>query len=231
MITLYAFGNGSDGFVGFTRDLRVEWALEEMELSYRVEAVDYNAGALKAESFTQINPFHQLPAISDDGYCLSESGAILFYLADKSGRLMPKDFQKKYQVIRWCVATLNTLETNLGPLEMAYMQRETDPEKGQANVDEWTTWARLRLKVFEERVKDRKYLVGDEFSVADILLSNAMRRTMESPLLKDFSALRDYRLKCEDRPAWKKVLKAYEARFEVPEGTANAQVYLQTHLY
>ncbi len=54
MITLYAFGNGPDGFVGFTRDLRIEWALEEMGLPYRVEAVDYNAGALKAESFTRV---------------------------------------------------------------------------------------------------------------------------------------------------------------------------------
>ncbi|RZA26411.1 MAG: glutathione S-transferase family protein [Proteobacteria bacterium] len=231
MITLYAFGNGPDGFVGFTRDLRIEWALEEMGLPYRVEAVDYNAGALKAESFTKINSFHQLPAISDDGYALSESGAILFYLAEKSGRFMPKDFQAKYQVIRWSLAVLNTLETTLAPLEMAYMQKESDPEKGQANVDEWTKWASLRLKVFEDRIKGNQFLVGDEFSVADILLSNAMRRTMESPLLKDFPALLAFRLKCEERPSWKTVLKRYEVRFKVPEGTADAQDYLQTHAH
>lgn len=226
MIILYGFGNGPKGFVGFTRDLRIQWALEEMGIPYRVEVVDYNAGALKSGTFDKINPFHQLPAIDDEGYVLSESGAILFYLGDKSGRLMPKNFEEKYQVIRWSMAVLNTLELTLAPLEMAYIQKEEDPKGGQANIDEWTKWANMRLKVFEERVSKSDFLVGDQFTVADILLANALRRTMETPLLKDFHALRSYRKKCEDRPAWKKALREYEARFKVPEGTADKADYL-----
>jgi glutathione S-transferase len=93
MITLYGFKNIFPGGAGETKDLRAQWALEEMGLPYRVHALDQVAGDLDSEAYGRISPFHQVPVIADDGFVLAESAAVLLYLADKSGKLIPSDAQ------------------------------------------------------------------------------------------------------------------------------------------
>jgi glutathione S-transferase len=86
MITFYGFGRVNDKVIGLTRDLRVQWALEETGLSYCVHGVDHTGGEHQSEEFRRLNPFMQLPVIDDDGFVMSESGAIVLYLAEKSGK-------------------------------------------------------------------------------------------------------------------------------------------------
>jgi glutathione S-transferase len=77
MITLYGFGRVHPLVHGLTRDLRVQWALEELGLPYEVRGLDHTGGETKQEEFRRISPFQQLPLIDDDGFVLAESAAIL----------------------------------------------------------------------------------------------------------------------------------------------------------
>src|SRR3954465_14544787 len=81
MITLYGIGDIFEGGHGETKDLRVQWALEEAGLEYRFHALDQTAGDLESESYARLSPFHQVPVIEDDGFFVAESAAILLYIA------------------------------------------------------------------------------------------------------------------------------------------------------
>src|SRR5690554_2927250 len=125
MITLHAFGRVNVFVHGLTRDLRVQWALEELGLPYRVSGVDHPSGETKAEAFRALSPFCQIPVIEDDGLVLSESGAILIYLAEKAGRLA--DGRTKAEVMRWCFAALTTVEPPIAMIVLDDFGRKTDP--------------------------------------------------------------------------------------------------------
>jgi glutathione S-transferase len=75
MITLYCFGRVFRPVIGETRDLRAQWALEEVGLPYRVHGLDHTRGEHNGAAYNEINCFHLLPAIDDDGFALTESGA------------------------------------------------------------------------------------------------------------------------------------------------------------
>ncbi|EAU69092.1 glutathione S-transferase family protein [Stigmatella aurantiaca] len=94
--------------MGLTRDLRALWMLEEPGAPYRVHGPAHPAGELRSEEYRRLNPFSQVPVLEDDGFVLTETGALLLYLAEKMGRLIPADLQGRAQVTRWCFAALNT---------------------------------------------------------------------------------------------------------------------------
>ena len=104
MITLYGFRRIFRAGIGETKDLRVEWALQETGLPYRVHGLDHTAGELDSPAYGEISPFHQAPAIDDDGFVVAESGAALLYIAEKAGKLIPADFQGRMRVTQWCFA-------------------------------------------------------------------------------------------------------------------------------
>jgi glutathione S-transferase len=137
MITLHAFGRVNHFVHGLTRDLRVQWALEELGLPYRVSGVDHPAGETRADAFGDLSPFHQIPVIEDDGIVLSESGAILVYLAEKAGQLA--DRRKKAEVLRWCFAALTTVEPPIAMIVLDDFGRKTDPvsREKRANLVKW----------------------------------------------------------------------------------------------
>ncbi|MEZ4318833.1 MAG: glutathione S-transferase N-terminal domain-containing protein [Myxococcota bacterium] len=87
MLKVYGFSRVNPIARGNTRDLRVLWALEEMELPYELVGMDHPAHDLDTPQFRAMNPFGQLPVIDDDGVVVTESGAILLHLAHKTGRL------------------------------------------------------------------------------------------------------------------------------------------------
>jgi len=113
MITLYGFGRIFREAHGETKDLRAQWALEETGLPYCVHALDHTGGELAGEAFSRISPFHQAPVIDDDGFVVSESAAVVLYLAEKAGKLIPRDFQGRTRVVQWCFAAVSTVEPTL----------------------------------------------------------------------------------------------------------------------
>src|SRR3954462_8607461 len=121
MITLYGFGRIFPDAHGETKDMWVQWALEELGLPYRVHALDHTGGELDGEAYGRISPFHQAPLIDDDGCVGAESAAIVLYLAEKAGKLIPADFHGRPQVTQWTVAAVGTLLPTFTSIDLAAM--------------------------------------------------------------------------------------------------------------
>jgi glutathione S-transferase len=218
-LTLYGFGRVNPKVVGLTRDLRVLWALEEMGLPYQVRGLDHPAGEFQSEEFRRMSPFSQAPVLDDDGFVLTETGAVLLYLAEKSGQLMPTDLKGRAQVTRWCFAALNTVEPPLFQLAMIELFGAADPTGAQRRPG-LLQWADRGLGALEEWLKERTYLTGEAFTVADLLMTTVLREVRHSGVLDGYPRVRAFRERCEARPAWQRTLDAYEQRLGVAAGSA-----------
>jgi len=213
MITLYGFARVTSFAHGRTRDLRVLWALEEMQLPYAVHGLDHPDGELNTETFRAISPFEQIPAIDDDGDRVSESGAILIHLARKYGKLIPTDARGQDQVIRWCFAALNTVELPMTFLDVLKIAEKSDAPVAQ--LREFTLkLAHTRLTSLARWMKGRAYVATDEFTVADILMAHVLSEIDDPDLYEPYPHLREYRERCKSRPAWQKAVQSYCARVE-----------------
>jgi glutathione S-transferase len=219
MLTLYGFGRVNSMVVGLTRDLRALWALEELGVPYRVHGVDHPSGETSSEEYRRLNPFTQVPVLDDDGFVLTETGAILLYLAEKTGGLMPADLQGRAQVTRWCFAALNSVEPPLFQIAMIDLFGAADPTGAQRRP-ELVKWAGRALGSLEDWLRERPYLTGEMFTVADILMTTVLREVRNSGVLDAFPRVSAYRERCEARPAWRRTLDAYEQRLGAPAGSA-----------
>ena len=148
--------------------------------------------------------------IDDDGVVVTESGAILLYLARKSGKLMPRDPAGEAQVMRWSIAALTSIEVPVLSLWFVDVMggRGTRPSEALRG------WADMRLEQLDGWLADRQFVATDEFTVADILLTHVLGAQTDPELLKPRGNILAYRARCTDRPAWKKTLDAYHARVE-----------------
>jgi len=212
MLDVYGFSRVNPIARGNTRDLRVLWALEEMECPYRLVGMDHPAHELDSEAYRAMSPFAQIPAIDDDGLVLSESGAIVLYLARKTGRLIPADAAGRAQVERWCFSALNTVEMPLLHLQMIEFGKR-DPGTF-AYRDFVFGWAQRHLDALERWLEDRPFIATAEFTVADILMSHVLTQSEDAALWEPHPRVRDYRERCLSRPAWRKTLTRYCERVE-----------------
>ena len=150
---------------------KVHIMLEECGLPYRVHAVDIGAGEQFSTEFLAISPNNKIPAIVDpdgpDGrpIRLFESGAILLYLAGKTGRLLPEGTAAKYEVLQWLMFQMGGVGPMLG---QAHHFRIYAPEKISYAIDRYTREARRLYAVMDKRLSTSPYLGGAEYSVADI---------------------------------------------------------------
>ncbi len=202
MITLYAFGRVHPGMIGKGRDLRAQWALEETGLPYRVHALDYIAGELDGPAYSKLSYFHQVPVIDDEDFIVAESGAVLLYIAEKAGKLIPADLKGRTQVVQWCFAALATVEKPLFEIQMidiGVRGKETQEQRASL-VNE----ASRRLDGLERRLDGREWIAGEEFTVADILLATVLRP--HSKLIEPYPQLKAYSARALARPAWQRTL-------------------------
>jgi glutathione S-transferase len=211
MITLYGFKTIFEGGVGETKDLRAQWALEEAGLPYRVHALDQLAGDLQSEEYSKISPFHQVPVIDDDGFIVSESGAIVIYLAEKAGKLIPSDIQGRTRVTQWCFAAVATVDPTLASLDLVGI---FDPQN-QRLEGEIRKLAHRWLEDLERRLADRTWIACADFTVADIMMAGVLRNVRKTDLLDPFPKTKAYRDRCFARSAWERTLNMYAARFGV----------------
>ena len=150
---------------------KVHIMLEECALPYRVKAVDIGAGAQFDADFLAISPNNKIPALVDpdgpDGrtIALFESGAILLYLAGKTGRFLPADTRGKYDVLQWLMFQVGGDGPMLG---QAHHFRIYAPEKLPYAVDRYTNEARRLYGVMDRRLAKSRYLGGPTYSIADI---------------------------------------------------------------
>jgi glutathione S-transferase len=222
MITVYGFSRLADRVVGLTRDLRVLWALEELGLPYRVHGLDFQTD-LNTTQHRKRSDFAQVPAIDDDGFVLAESGAILLYLAEKAGAITAADIHRRYDVTRWCIAALSTIEPVVIVVNAIALSKASDAGS-KHQLAQMTQLTELRLTALDHRLGEHDHIVDSQFTVADILLVTVLRMLAGLGIIEQFQTVRAYMERCEKRPAWIKVLDAYEDRLHVPRGTARRSI-------
>ncbi len=157
---------------------KVHIMLEEVGLPYTVHHVDIGKGDQFKPEFLAISPNNKIPAIVDrDGpggrpYAMMESGAILMYLADKTGQLWPKETRARYDVAQWLFFQMGHIGPMLGQAHHFLMYA---PEQIPYAIDRYTKEAKRLYGVVDKQLKDHPYLAGD-YSIADIACWPWMRR-------------------------------------------------------
>lgn len=150
---------------------KVHIMLEECGLPYNVHAIDIGAGDQFKPDFLKISPNNKMPAMIDpdgpDGKPISmfESGAILFYLAEKTGKFLPSDPREKYQVLQWLMFQMGGLGPMLG---QAHHFLQYAPEAIEYAQNRYRNEANRLYGVLDRRLAESAYLAGDDYTIADI---------------------------------------------------------------
>ena len=213
MLKLYGFSRVNSVARGHTRDLRVLWALEEMQMPFELVGMDHSAHELNTDAYRRLSPFEQIPAIDDDGIVLSESAAILIYLAKKANQLIPSDPAGEAQVVRWCLAAMNSVELPL--MSILLIDWTADGDAGAAKPRQFmVAWAKRLFTGLERWLEGREFVATDTFTVADILMSHVLTEVRDERLLEPYGNVRNYRDRCLSRAAWRRTMERYLARVE-----------------
>ena len=209
MITLY--GMGSPNVV------KIYIALEELALPYTVHPVDVFTGKQFDDAFLKLNPNAKVPVIVDpDGpggkpYTCFESGAILLYLADKTGQLLPADKAARFDAIQWLMTQMSTVGPMFG--QFVHFLRFA-PGGNDYSKSRYLTQAVRVAEVIDRRLGESAFLGGSEYSVADIATFPWMR-AMPFILGADVAAklpnVASWVKTIDERPAVKKALAAVDA--------------------
>ena len=147
---------------------KISIALEEMSLDYRVHKLDFNTNEQKQPEFLAINPNGRIPAIIDrdnEDFVVFESGAILLYLAEKTGKFLPADPKKRSQVIQWLMFQMSGVGPMMGQANVFYRYF---PEKIPAAIERYQKEGRRLFEVMNTQLAKHQYLAGDEYTIADI---------------------------------------------------------------
>lgn len=147
---------------------KISIALEEMGLPYEVIAIDLGLNEQKAPEYVAINPNGRIPTIVDrdnDNFAVFESGAILLYLAEKTGLCWSQDKKQQSIIIQWLMFQMSGIGPMMGQANVFYRYF---PEKIPAAINRYQTEVRRLLEVLEGRLRQVAYLGGDEYSIADI---------------------------------------------------------------
>ncbi len=155
--------------------VKVSIALEETGLPYEAHAVNILKNETWTEPFLSLNPNGKIPAIIDpDGpggkpLPLFESGAILVYLGEKTGKLLPSDPAKRYETIQWVFFQMGGVGPMFGQLGFFYKFAGKDIEDKRP-LERYATESKRLIGVLETRLQDRQWIMGDDYTIADIAL-------------------------------------------------------------
>jgi len=190
---------------------KVHIMLEECGLPYSVIPVSIGAGDQFKPEFLKISPNNKIPAITDpqgpDGKPISlfESGAILVYLAAKTGRFMPASDRAKYEVLQWLMFQMASVGPMLG---QTHHFRMYAPEKLDYAIDRYTNEARRLYGVIDRRLSQSAWLGGADYSIADIATFPWLRSwERQGIVLSDYPHLEGWFNKIAERPAVQRGVK------------------------
>jgi GSH-dependent disulfide-bond oxidoreductase len=147
---------------------KVSIALEEMGIPYTVHTLDLSKGEQKQDWYLRLNPNGRIPAIVDrgnDDFAVFESGAILIYLAERSGRLLPHDAKGRSRVIQWLMFQM----AGIGPMMgQANVLLRYAPEKIPYAIERYQREVRRLFEVVERQLTLHEFIAGNEYSIADV---------------------------------------------------------------
>ena len=190
---------------------KVHIMLEECGLPYRAIPVNIGAGDQFEPEFLAISPNNKIPAITDpqgpDGKPISlfESGAILVYLASKTGKFLPRTDRGRFEVLQWVMFQMGGVGPMLG---QAHHFRIYAPEKVPYAIDRYTNEARRLYGVIDRRLADSPYLAGKAYSIADIATFPWLRSwENQGVTLSDYPHLERWFHEIDARPAVQRGVK------------------------
>jgi glutathione S-transferase len=178
---------------GPTRSLRARWTLQELGVPFESVIVNLTAGEHISPEFLKINPAAKLPALVDGDNVITESVAIVLYLAEKypEKKLAPTDIRGRAQLHRWLLFTVTELEQPLWRISrhtFLYPQDKRLPTDIALARDDFASMA----KVMEEHLRQRQFVVGDNVTVADFVLAYTLDWANEVELLEELPRLKAY---------------------------------------
>jgi GSH-dependent disulfide-bond oxidoreductase len=177
---------------------KVSIALEEMGLPYEVRVIDFATNEQKADWYVKLNPNGRIPTLTDDGFALFESGAILVYLAEKTGQFLPRDTQTRSRVIQWLMFQMSAVGPMMG---QANVFLRYFPEKIQPAIDRYQREVTRLFGVLDRQLAAHEYIVG-EYSIADMALWPWVSGYEWSGVtVEEFSNLQRWLAKVGERPA------------------------------
>ncbi len=190
---------------------KIHIMLEECKLPYRVHAVNIGTGDQFKPEFLQISPNNKIPALVDsegpDGKPISifESGAILIYLAAKTGKFMPKSDRAKYEVLQWLMFQMGGVGPMLG---QAHHFRIYAPEKIEYGINRYTNEAKRLYGVMDKRLQSSKWIAGSSYSIADMAIFPWLRSWQNQGIdWADYPHLKAWFDKISARPAVQKAVQ------------------------
>ena len=196
MIDLYT-SNTPNGY-------KVSIMLEELKLPYNVIAVDLVKKDQKKAKYLKLNPNGRIPTIVDrenENFVVFESGAILIYLAEKTGQLLPEQPEKRSKVLQWLMFQMG----GLGPMQgQAHVFYRYAPEKIEYAINRYQKETLRLYQVLDNQLKNNEYL-ADDFSIADIATWPWVRRHRWAGIeIEKLYNLRCWMRNLENRPAFQK---------------------------
>jgi GSH-dependent disulfide-bond oxidoreductase len=145
---------------------KVSIALEEMALPYELRVIDFATNEQKSEWYVKLNPNGRIPTLLDDGFALFESGAILIYLAEKTGQFLPGDVQRRSRVIQWLMFQMSAIGPMMG---QANVFLRYFPENIQPVIDRYQREVTRLFGVMDGQLAGHEYIASD-YSIADMAL-------------------------------------------------------------
>ncbi len=178
--------------------------LEELGLTYEVKPIDISSGIQKEATYTAINPNGRIPAIIDrneNDLAVFESAAIMIYLAEKTGKLLPSDVKGRSKVIQWLMFQMGGLGPMQGQANVFFRYMN---EKIPTAIDRYQNETRRLYGVLNKQLSDHEYLAG-EYSIADIANWSWVRiHNWAGVRIDDYEYLRRWLYQLEARPALKR---------------------------
>jgi glutathione S-transferase len=184
-----------------TRSIRARWTLQELGVEFEAVSVNLLAGEQHQAEFLALNPAGKVPVLVDGGMVLNESIAIVLYLAEKypEKRLLPADLRGRAELMRWLLFTTTELEQPLWRITRhtnLYPEGKRLPGEVALAREDFGDM----VKVLDQHMVEREFVVGDSVSVADFVLAYTLDWAQILGLLEDLPRLEGYMQRMYDRP-------------------------------
>jgi GSH-dependent disulfide-bond oxidoreductase len=187
---------------------KIHIMLEETGLEYKVHPIDIGAGDQFKPEFLKISPNNKMPAMVDrDGpggkpMALAESGAMLFYLATKTGKFLPQGIRERWQVMQWVMFQMGHIGPMLG---QAHHFLQYAPEKIEYAMKRYSSEANRLYGVVDRELQKREWIAGDEYTIADMAIFPWLRAPERQGVdIEHFPTLKRWRERIAARPAVKR---------------------------
>lgn len=204
MIDIYSWATPN----GHKVHIMLEECGQRLGKDWHAHAVDIGAGDQFQPDFLKLSPNNKIPAMLDSHgpngkpFSLFESGAILVYLASKFGKFMPKSDAAKFETLQWLMFQMGGVGPMLG---QAHHFRIYAPEKIDYAYDRYTNEAKRIYGVLDKQVQSRKFIAGNQYSIADIATFPWIRSWKNQGIdWSDYPALKDWFDRISERPAVKR---------------------------